>query len=281
MEGQVDAIGSGTQSVLVEVIDFLSSLPSRYPNQSHVFLCGNHDFAFAAFVGALPQPPDGSPMSATWAEFEHNKDREGWFRRGYERMHVREGDGVDSSVISGISKEHALTRVYLRCPTTLSLMAFLMDLKDSVWIDHSEGRICCKLIAVHAGLEKSKSVDEQLKFLKAKDTSIPKVEDLSGRHNVWEIPQWLQKEQVYDMVKNYLRVTKTIHDALKVEDGIKEIELKGDLKRGGSILMNGASAYLRVRAMVSWSTLHVSGLLRTKYDEPFELNLETYLKSCK
>ncbi|KAG0489012.1 hypothetical protein HPP92_007823 [Vanilla planifolia] len=71
---------------------------------------------------------------------------------------------------------------------------FLADLvwlheEDSVWIDHSEGRICCKLIAVHAGLEKSKSVDEQLKFLKAKDTSIPKVEDLSGRHNVWEIPQ--------------------------------------------------------------------------------------------
>ncbi|KAI0496837.1 hypothetical protein KFK09_023161 [Dendrobium nobile] len=73
-----------------EVLEFLLSLSSRYPNQSHVFLCGNHDFAFAAFVGALPPPPDGSPFSATWAEFELNKDREGWFEgEGYEFMHVQ------------------------------------------------------------------------------------------------------------------------------------------------------------------------------------------------
>lgn len=32
------------------VLDFLISLPRRYPAQKHVFLCGNHDFAF----GYLP-----------------------------------------------------------------------------------------------------------------------------------------------------------------------------------------------------------------------------------
>jgi hypothetical protein len=45
------------------------------------------------------------------------------------------------------------------------------------------------LIAVHAGLERDKGVQEQLKYLKAKDTRISKVEALSGRKNVWEIPQ--------------------------------------------------------------------------------------------
>lgn len=53
------------------------------------------------------------------------------------------------------------------------------------------------MIAVHAGLEKKKGVEEQLKYLKARDTRIPKVEALSGRKNVWEIPEvnvrWLLK----------------------------------------------------------------------------------------
>lgn len=46
----------------------------------------------------------------------------------------------------------------------------------------------CKLIAVHAGLEKE-NVHGQLKYLKAKDTSIPKVTALSGRKDVWQIPK--------------------------------------------------------------------------------------------
>ena len=58
-----------------------------------------------------------------------------------------------------------------------------------MWIDSPDGRLCCKLIAVHAGLEKSKKVDAQMEQLRAKDTSQPKVAALSGRQNVWEIPK--------------------------------------------------------------------------------------------
>lgn len=46
-----------------------------------------------------------------------------------------------------------------------------------------------KLIAVHAGLERGKDVEEQLKLLKAKETKVPKIECLSGRKNVWDIPK--------------------------------------------------------------------------------------------
>ena len=52
-----------------------------------------------------------------------------------------------------------------------------------------EGIQQCKLIAVHAGLEKGKGVEEQLKILKARDTSLPRVEALSGKKNVWDIPK--------------------------------------------------------------------------------------------
>lgn len=73
-----------------EVIDFLISLPSKYPRQSHVFLCGNHDFAFAAFLGVLPSPPDGSAFSDTWKEYEMNEQREGWYKGdGFENMHLQ------------------------------------------------------------------------------------------------------------------------------------------------------------------------------------------------
>lgn len=63
--------------------------------------------------------------------------------------------------------------------------------EDNVWIGTAEGKQNCKLIAVHAGLDKAKGVEEQLNFLKAKDTSIPKVNALSGRANVWNIPEEL------------------------------------------------------------------------------------------
>jgi hypothetical protein len=79
--------GSGTR----QVIDFLLRLPSTYPDQTHVFLCGNHDLAFAAFVGVLPRPPDeGFEFSEAWKEYEGNEDREGWFKgNGHEDMHLQ------------------------------------------------------------------------------------------------------------------------------------------------------------------------------------------------
>lgn len=42
---------------------------------------------------------------------------------------------------------------------------------------------------MHAGLEKKRGVEEQLTYLRARDTSIPKVEALSGRKNVWDLPE--------------------------------------------------------------------------------------------
>ena len=65
----------------------------------------------------------------------------------------------------------------------------LILLQDDVCVETEEGVKRCKLIAVHAGLEKGDSVEEQLKLLRAKDTSISKVPYLSGRRNVWDIPQ--------------------------------------------------------------------------------------------
>lgn len=61
--------------------------------------------------------------------------------------------------------------------------------QDDVCIEIEGETKPCRLIAVHAGLEKDKDVKQQLEFLKARDTRVPKIEALSGRKNVWNIPE--------------------------------------------------------------------------------------------
>lgn len=61
--------------------------------------------------------------------------------------------------------------------------------EENVPIDTNEGQIICKLIAVHAGLERSIDLNEQFRILRTKDTKISKVAMLSGRQDVWNIPK--------------------------------------------------------------------------------------------
>ncbi|KAI3985111.1 hypothetical protein MKX01_027197 [Papaver californicum] len=204
-----------------KVIDFLVSLPSRYPKQTHVFLCGNHDLAFSAFVKVLPSPPDGSPFSETWKEYEQHEEREGWFKgMGYQDMHLqgRRWAGLIKdkyNISKGIDYKGS---IYDAAPTfesykvphgSAELVNAVPDkhkdfLRDLVWV-HEEDDVCieisgekkhCKLVAVHAGLEKGKGVEEQLKVLKVRDTKIPKVAALSGRKDVWEIPKELTEKPI-------------------------------------------------------------------------------------
>ncbi|TYH77070.1 hypothetical protein E1A91_D04G121400v1 [Gossypium mustelinum] len=70
-----------------KVIDFLITLPKRYSNQKHVFLSGNHDFAFGGFVGVLAGEFEAKE---TWMEYADNEEREGWYKgEGYEKMHLQ------------------------------------------------------------------------------------------------------------------------------------------------------------------------------------------------
>ncbi|EEC77238.1 hypothetical protein OsI_15791 [Oryza sativa Indica Group] len=212
-----------------EVIDFLLALPSRHPAQRHAFLCGNHDLAFAAFVGALPPPPDGTPFSSTWGEYIQNEENEGWYRGpGHEGMHCqgRRWGGImkekrnpkrGSSYMGSIydarptfesygvahgSPELAPNLFYstsMTCSLNITKFSKLASssptVKENVPIDTNEGQIICKLIAVHAGLERSIDLNEQFRILRTKDTKISKVAMLSGRQDVWNIPKDLAGKQ--------------------------------------------------------------------------------------
>ncbi|XP_021657955.2 tyrosine-protein phosphatase RLPH2 isoform X2 [Hevea brasiliensis] len=200
-----------------KVVDFLIDLPLAYPNQKHVFLSGNHDLAFAAFLGVLPEP-DGVSFKEGWKEYEQNEEREGWYKGlGYENMFLqgRMWAGTVKVRFDVKGTEYKVS-VYDAGPTfesygvphgSADLMQAVPDehkkfLADMVWV-HEEENVCiqneggvkpCKLIAVHAGLENGKNIEEQLKLLKAKDIRVPKVEALSGRKNVWDIPKELTEK---------------------------------------------------------------------------------------
>ncbi|KAM1293641.1 hypothetical protein ACFX2H_013658 [Malus domestica] len=213
-----------------KVIDFLSSLPTRYPNQKHFFLSGNHDLAIAAFVGVLPPPPDGSEFSEVWKEYADSEEREGWFKGdGYERMHLqgRRWGGKIKAKFNAAKGAEYKGSIYDAGPTfesygvphgSADLVKAIPDkhkrfLSDMVWV-HEEDNVCietadrikhCRLIVVHAGLEKDKDVKQQLAFLKAKDTRVPKIEALSGRKNVWDIP----KEMAFHLLISAILSTET------------------------------------------------------------------------
>ncbi|XP_039068338.1 tyrosine-protein phosphatase RLPH2-like [Hibiscus syriacus] len=196
-----------------KVIDYLISLPNRYPNQKHVFLSGNHDFSFAAFVGALPGEFEAE---GTWREYADNEEREGWFKgEGYEKMHLqgRIWGGCINAEYNATEGMGCKGSIYDAAPTFESygvphgasdLMEVVPEdhkkfLAEMVWV-HEEDDVCietqegvkhCKLIAVHAGLERGKNVQEQLEFLKARDARVPIVTGLSGRKDVWDIPKEL------------------------------------------------------------------------------------------
>ncbi|EOY08159.1 Calcineurin-like metallo-phosphoesterase superfamily protein isoform 4 [Theobroma cacao] len=195
----------------LKVIDFLVSLPRQYPNQKHVFLSGNHDFAFAGFVGVLPGEFEAKD---TWEEYADNEEREGWYKgEGYEKMHLqaRIWSGWLKAKFNAAKGLECKGSIYDAAPTFESYgvshgsadlvkavpedhKKFLADMvwvheEDDVCIETEEGLKHCKLVAVHAGLERGKYIQEQLEFLKARDTRVPKVTALSGRKDVWDIPK--------------------------------------------------------------------------------------------
>ncbi|CAN8259887.1 unnamed protein product [Cochlearia groenlandica] len=203
-----------------KVVDFLISLPEKHPDQTHVFLAGNHDFAFSGFLGLLPRPQNGSDLKDTWNEYEESEEREGWYRgQGYEDMHLQgrrwagkikakfnSAKGMDykgsiydaGSTFESYGVAHGSSDLMNAVPEShkkfLSNMVWVHE-EDDVCIETEEGLKHCKLIAVHAGLEKGMSVEEQLKLLRGKDTSISKLPHLSGRKSVWDIPQELDDKQ--------------------------------------------------------------------------------------
>ncbi|TYJ39636.1 hypothetical protein E1A91_A04G083500v1 [Gossypium mustelinum] len=165
-----------------KVIEFLISLPKRYPNQKHVFLSGNHEFAFAGFIGVLAGEFEAKE---TWKEYAENEEIEGWYKgEGYKKMHLQGriwGGWFD--VAQGIDCKGA---IFDAAPTfgSYGVTHGSSELMKVVPEDHK--KFLADVVWVH----------EELEFLKAKDVSVPQVTGLSGKKNVSDIPEELTETVV-------------------------------------------------------------------------------------
>ncbi|KAL9260053.1 Tyrosine-protein phosphatase RLPH2-like protein, partial [Drosera capensis] len=159
-----------------KVLDCLISLPSKYPNQSHVFLCGNHDLAFAAFLGVLPAPKgdDSWRFRETWREYEESEDREGWYLGdGFEDMHLqgrRWGGKIKVRFNTAKGTEYKGS-MYDAAPTFESYGVFLMGLLiDRSACGPGKREKCCRTTEVTQGWRRESS---------------------RGGRSVWDIPEEL------------------------------------------------------------------------------------------
>nr|GEU47182.1 calcineurin-like phosphoesterase [Tanacetum cinerariifolium] len=81
---------------------------------------------------------------------------------------------------------------YLEGMILLSFSA--CTIQEDACINTNEGTKCCKLNGVHAGLEKGKDVKEQIIPLRAKDTKIPRLNEISG-NSVLAMPEELANHE--------------------------------------------------------------------------------------
>ena len=202
------------------VLDFLCALRAMHPEQTHVFLAGNHDFAMAAFLGlqgVLPpqvadamcasyvpwRPKEGKLYAGPGAEQGmHLQGRRwavdlGWGSRGIYNS--------ESTFSSYQSKERSVHYA------DLNSLSKAMPQEHKTFLQNMAFVHCCELppgsygaplaggggerepathvIAVHAGLMQgvgAPSVDEQVQHLLARDTSHMFVKQLSDRSEVIE-----------------------------------------------------------------------------------------------
>ena len=184
------------------VFNFLSSLKDKHPRQDVRHLAGNHDFAFATFLGLIPitggavEEGEFKPRRAEYPLWEDTSSKQ-----AHLGMHLqgrrwgafsREGfnDGINAfdshatftsySAAPG-DREDLLKKVPVEHKKILESLEFVVEVEDAE--EHGK-----KLVAVHAGLETDCPFDVQMTALRQRRVDQAWVEALQGRANVINLP---------------------------------------------------------------------------------------------
>ncbi|CAK9033631.1 Tyrosine-protein phosphatase RLPH2 (Protein RHIZOBIALE-LIKE PHOSPHATASE 2), partial [Durusdinium trenchii] len=177
-------------------VDWLLELRHRFPQQRHVFLSGNHDFALSAFLGLLPGPV--GDLSATWREHPEAvlPDEAMYDGPHHETMHLqgRTYASQPFSVFESKSTFDSYGVDYADRQALLKAMPpahkeFFRDLDYIAELRSSVGDV----VAVHAGLEEQADggLPDAVSLLRARDPQLfqlPFIESFCGRANVERMP---------------------------------------------------------------------------------------------
>ena len=189
------------------VLDFLAcEVPELYPAMEVRILAGNHDLGWATFLHLLPvqggDAPDGydarRPEPPLWEEDEawvgmHLQGRR-WgagpissstshgvkINNAFESEATFQSYGVQPGDRAGLLA--AMPEAHKRLLASLDFVVEMEGVADDF---HPE---VTRLVAVHAGLESTRPVQEQMASLRAKTVNKQWLEALQGRANVVGLP---------------------------------------------------------------------------------------------
>jgi serine/threonine protein phosphatase 1 len=153
-----------------ETLDWLVELRRSRPGT--LFLCGNHDIALAAFLGLVESDPEAN---AQWSR-AHRAPQELWSGPGCENIHPegRRWPGIYESepTFASYGVPHG-DRTGLLAALPPDHQAFFLDLP---WVvEHPE------YLFVHSGFVPDVPLAEQLRFLHARQLTVPRVLQLHAR----------------------------------------------------------------------------------------------------
>lgn len=153
------------------VVEFILNSKDRYPDQRHIYLCGNHDFGLQSFL-KLGMPFMTNDYSSTHSDYVgKDKDEELYDGQQYEKMHVQ---GRRWGVPSKVNKFESITTFesYGAKHGDREDLLRLMPQHHKQFFSHldwiADVETCVgNILAVHAGLEEQ-NVPQQIQRLKEK-----------------------------------------------------------------------------------------------------------------
>ena len=204
-----------------ETLDWIINLKNIHKKQKYFYLAGNHDFAFAAFLGVLPNGSEEN-LRATWEKVNLNEIRSGeektwWKGIGYENMHIqgrrwggvflKGKNNVDSLYHSkktfesyGVEFKENVERDFLLSAVPQSHKQFLRDMQ---WVFDGKLANGQRVIAVHAGLRFDQPFEDQISMLKERNCSISRVSQLCDRDVVRLMPPELKDQENIILVSGH------------------------------------------------------------------------------
>ena len=181
------------------VIDFILSSKDRRPDQTHIYLCGNHDFGLQAFL-RIGTPFAFTDLGITQKGFRPRDPAEPIYSGpGCDKMHIQ---GRRWGGFAGSAAHNAFDAA----PTFRSYGAALGDREALLeamprhhqhffsslqWVAEIQSPVG-NIMAVHAGFEEN-NIATQLQRLKEKWAWSAFVEPLAGRSNVLKMPSYFKE----------------------------------------------------------------------------------------
>ncbi|KAL9645194.1 hypothetical protein ABK040_002395 [Willaertia magna] len=167
-----------------ETIDWFIDLKEKRKTGTTHFLMGNHDLAFALFIGLWDDQNIAQSLGETCKGYLHPQEL--WNGEGKERIHLQgrrwgsvhvySSRSTFTSYCNSTDEEILKDRKILQEAVPEKHKTFFKELPWFLWSNN--------YIFVHAGFDRRFKLKEQIIPLLNRDVTLPRIKPLSDRHNI-------------------------------------------------------------------------------------------------